>query len=118
MRIMTSDAGSAHEHGRDQTNAVAQDRPRYVGQFLIRTVAQRGEGRCLKIVEGMRRPVLERKVRHKPVGKDLLLLADRASEFERERRWYWYGSRRGLVIMHHLRPSVPSANPADDGDGV
>ena len=97
--IVAVDAGLFHDHGGDQTDAVAESGPRNVGDLLVRLFAQRRERLLFDVIEYVWRAVLEGVIRHKAVVDVLLLLADHLPELERHGRRNRNGPGDGLVIM-------------------
>src|SRR5262249_15551576 len=98
---------------RHKTHAIAEGRRRHFTQLLIGMIAQSSKSTGLKTIKCVRRAVLERKVRDKAIGDVPLLLADNASELERECRWDRNGAWNAFVIMHHLGRAPRGQHAAD-----
>jgi len=76
-------------------------------------LAQRRQRARLETIEAVWRAVLEGKIRDEAVADVLLLLADHAPEFDRERRRDWNRARDGFVIVRHLGRPGRTENAAD-----
>src|SRR5262249_29714993 len=113
MRVVARHTGCAHDHRTNETYAIAEGRCRHFGQLLIDMTAQRSESTGLKIIKCVRGAVFERKVRDEAVTDVLLLLADDATELERECRRDRNGAWNAFVIMHHLGRAPRGQHAAD-----
>src|SRR5262249_50843288 len=82
MCVVAVDTSLLHDDWRDEAHPVGEDRRGDVGQLLVRVYAQRGERAAVEIVQGMRRPAIERIVGHEAVGYVRLLLTDHPTEFQ------------------------------------
>ncbi len=118
MRVVATDAGSAHDDGHDQADAVAEQRMRDILDLLVRIDAQARQRGGLERIELVRRAVLERIIRDEAIDDVLLLLADHLAEFERQRGRNRHRPRHGLIVVDHLGLSGVGQDAPDNIAGV
>jgi hypothetical protein len=88
--------------------------PGCIGERLIWVGAQIRQRAPFKIVECMRRSILEWIIGDEAIADIVLLLADDATELERKGRWDRDGARDRLVIVRHLSRSRGRQDSAND----
>ncbi len=114
VAVVTGHARRPHHHRRDQSDAVAEQRPGGLDQPLVGILAQGFKRRSLEIVQNVRRAVREGDIRDKAVLDVLLLLADDMPELERQRGRNRDRPANRLIIVHDLGRSRIGQDPADD----